>query len=132
MPDFQDRTLSELGNPQNTFVINAGLKTGPIVFSYRFRYIGKQTNGTYESLYSVQGRPATNPYQYPREYQFYPVITYSDLRAEFDVNDKFNFYAGVDNAFDQLPPFGLSGAGGGSGIYPNVGRFIYAGVVAKY
>ena len=47
------------------------------------------------------------------------------------MNEKFSFYGGCDNVTNQLPPFGLTGAGAGSGVYPNVGRFFYAGVVAK-
>lgn len=131
-PKFEDRTLSELGTPRNRFTFNAGLKTGPFVLSYKLRYIGPMFNGAYENYYSVQGREPTNPFAYPAAYRKYPAITYNDFRAEYDVNKKFNLYFGVDNAFDQLPPFGLTGAGGGSGIYDNVGRFFYAGVQAKF
>ena len=48
------------------------------------------------------------------------------------MNDKFNAYIGVDNIADRLPPYGLTGIGGGSGIYNNIGRFFYAGAVAKF
>jgi len=34
---------------------------------------------------------------------------------------------GVDNLANRIPPFGLTGAGGGSGIYESRGRFFYAG-----
>ena len=33
---------------------------------------------------------------------------------------------------DRDPPFGLTGAGDGSGIYSNPGRFFYAGAIAKF
>ncbi|HEY0314575.1 MAG TPA: TonB-dependent receptor [Allosphingosinicella sp.] len=131
-PSFEDRTLSELGTPRNNFTFNLGFKSGPVVLSYKLRYLSPMYNGTYESYNSLQGRAPTNPYQFSAQYRLYPAITYHDLRAEIDVNKDFNFYMGVDNVFNQLPPFGLTGAGGGSGIYPNVGRFLYFGVSAKY
>ncbi|URD61863.1 TonB-dependent receptor [Sphingomonas sp. KRR8] len=131
-PAFEDRTLSELGQPRNRFTFNAGLRTGPFVISYKLRYVGPMFNGAYEDYNSLQGRPPENPYQYPAAYRLYPAITYHDARIEFDVSKNSNFYLGVDNLFDQLPPFGLTGAGGGSGIYDNVGRFFYAGVQAKF
>ncbi len=131
-PTFEDRTLSELGDPQNTFNIDMSLQHGPLTLGYKMQYIDKQTNGAYERYFSVQGRAPTNPNAVAPQYRLYPVITYHNVRAELAVNDKFNVYMGVDNVFDQLPPFGLSGAGGGSAIYPNVGRYLYTGVQAKF
>ena len=131
-PNFEDRTLSELGTPKHNATVNVGLKTGPFVFSYKLRYLSSMTNGPYENYNSLQGRPPTNPYAFPDKYKRYPAISYHDVRAEIDIGKNYNFYLGADNVFDQLPPFGLTGAGGGSGIYPNVGRFFYAGVFAKF
>ena len=96
------------------------------------QYLDKMTNGAYENFYSLQGRAPTNPNSVAPEYRLYPIVTYHNVRAEYDVNDKFNVYVGVDNVTDRLPPFGTSGAGAGSAIYPNVGRFIYSGVQAKF
>lgn len=131
-PTFEDRTLSELGDPQNSFNIDMSLKHGPITLGYKMQYLDKMTNGAYERYFSVQGRAPTNPNAVAPQYRLYPVITYHNVRAEIDVNPKFNVYMGVDNVFDQLPPFGLTGAGGGSAIYPNVGRYLYTGVQAKF
>ena len=88
-------------------------------------------NGAYENYNSLQGRPPTNPYAFPSQYRLYPAITYHDGRIEYDITKNSNVYFGVDNIFNQLPPFGLTGAGGGSGIYDNVGRYLYAGISAK-
>ena len=57
---------------------------------------------------------------------------YHDARVAYDVNDDFNIYLGVDNFTNKNPPFGLTGVGGGSGIYDNRGRYFYTGVVAKF
>jgi outer membrane receptor protein involved in Fe transport len=39
---------------------------------------------------------------------------------------------GIDNLTNVKPPYGLSGIGGGSAIYDSIGRFMYAGVQAKF
>ena len=41
--------------------------------------------------------------------------------------DVKRFYVGVDNIFNRLPPFGLTGTGAGGAIYSDVGRTFYAG-----
>ena len=131
-PAFEDRTLSELGDPQNAFNLDVALKTGPFTISYKLQYLDSMTNGAYEDYHSLQGRDPQNPYAFPAKYQNYPVIAYHNIRFQADVNKKFNLYLGIDNLTDQLPPFGLTGAGGGSAIYPNVGRTFYAGVKANF
>jgi outer membrane receptor protein involved in Fe transport len=55
-------------------------------------------------------------------------VWYHDLRVDYTIH-KYNFYVGVDNLFNRLPPLGLTGAGNGSGIYDNFGRTFYAGAV---
>ncbi|TPG43042.1 TonB-dependent receptor [Sphingomonas koreensis] len=131
-PNFEDRFLSELADPQNEFTLDVALKRGKVTLGYKFHYIGHQVNGAYEDFYSVQGRDPTDPYALPDKYKLYPIITYSDIRAQIDVTDKANFYLGMDNVFNQLPPFGLTGIGEGSAIYDNVGRYMYAGFQIKY
>lgn len=130
-PGRADRILGELGDPEHAFNLNASLVSGPFTFGYRARYIGKMSNGAWENYNSVQGRAPQNDDAFADGFKYYPAVWYHDFRVAFDVAEKFNFYGGVDNAFDRDPPFGLSGAGGGSGIYSNRGRFFYAGFTAK-
>jgi len=57
-----------------------------------------------------------------------------------DVGPKYNFYIGADNVTNTKPPYNLTGLSGGNvtgngageSIYDNIGRFYYAGVVAKF
>jgi len=49
-----------------------------------------------------------------------------------DLDKKFNMYVGVDNVTNVQPPFGLTGVGGGSGIYDVRGRYFYAGFQANF
>jgi outer membrane receptor protein involved in Fe transport len=129
-PTFYQQIMGTLSNPRNSFIFDLSLKSGNFTIGYKLRYLDKMTNGPYENYNSVQGRAPTNPYAYASNYTSYPVITYHSIRGQIDVNDKFNIYAGVDNLFDQLPPFGLTGTQTDA-IYPNVGRFLYVGVSAK-
>ena len=120
------RQLSNLGDPQIQGQFSAEYETSSgINFRYQFLYVGRQTIGLYQAQHSYNGNPPTNPNQYPQVY--YPAITYHNARIGFNVQKKFEFYLGVDNIFDQLPPLGLTGTGGGSGIYSNVGRQYYSG-----
>ena len=134
-PGFEDRVLSELGQSRNKFTFTAGLKTGPIVLSYKMRYVGPTFNGTYEDYHSFQGSPPADPYLFTGKYRLFPAITYHDARVELDVSKHFNAYLGVDNMLNQLPPFGNTSTGAfgeaGGGVFDTVGRYFYAGVSVK-
>lgn len=129
-PNFGDRLLSELGNPQDAFNWNNTLQHGRFTFGYQMRYIGKMVTSAYEDFFSFEGRPPEDPNV--NDKVFYPAKFYHDVRLGIDVGPKYNFYMGVDNLTNVQPPYGLSGIGGGSAIYDAVGRFYYAGVVAKF
>jgi outer membrane receptor protein involved in Fe transport len=129
-PGRADRLLFELGDPRDAFNLSTSLQTGPFTFGYELRYIGKQVVNEYEDFFSVQGRPPQNA-DYAAQ-RFYPAVFYHDIRIGFDATRDFNFYVGVDNLLDRDPPLGLTGAGNGSGIYSNRGRFFYAGAVVRF
>jgi outer membrane receptor protein involved in Fe transport len=129
-PGRADQTLQELGDPRNSFNVSTSLKVGPVTIGHELRYIGRMTPGAYENNFSVQGRPPQNADAFP--IVWYPERWYNDVRVSVDATEKFNFYVGVDNIANELPPYGLTGVGGGSAIYNNTGRFFYAGAVAKF
>ena len=56
---------------------------------------------------------------------------YSDLNVNWDINENFSFAAGIDNIFDEDLPLGLTGTGGGSSIFDNVGRFYYGSLTFR-
>ena len=85
---------------------------------------------TAEDYLSVNGLPPQNNDYAP--IVKYPTVTYHDIRLGLDVTEKLNMYLGVDNVGDKKPPFGLSGVGGGSGIYDVRGRYFYVGFNAKF
>ncbi|HTK58259.1 MAG TPA: TonB-dependent receptor [Sphingomicrobium sp.] len=129
-PDFADQTLGELGDPKDAFNWNVSLKHSNLTFGYQMRYIGKMTIGPWEATHSKNGLDPQDPDYASKEW--YPAVFYHDIRTSVDVTPQFNFYVGVDDVTNKKPPFGLSGAGGGSGIYRNIGRFFYAGAIAKF
>ncbi|WP_242098332.1 TonB-dependent receptor [Sphingomonas sp. CROZ-RG-20F-R02-07] len=129
-PGYVTRDKDNLGTPSDRFTINTEFKTGPFTFGYKVRWYGKQYVGDYAFYNSLNGNSPTDPYY--ANYKFYPVVAYHDLRVGIDATSKFNFYMGVTNVADKTPPLDLTGLGGGSGQYDVLGRFIYAGVVARF
>lgn len=124
-PGFGDRQLSELGDPVFSANFSTTYGIGNFDLRYSLDYIGRQTIGAYEDQNSFQGRPPTNADRYPRVY--YPDVFYHALRGSYKVNNNFTGYLGVDNMFDRKPPLGLTGTGGQSAIFDNIGRYFYAG-----
>jgi outer membrane receptor protein involved in Fe transport len=129
-PDIANQVLLELGDPRDAFNWNVDLKSGPITLGYQLRYIGKMAPGAIENIKSVQGRDPINEDAF--NIRYYPDVLIHDARLQIDAGDRYNFYLGVDNFTNRLPPFGLTGIGAGSAIYHNIGRFFYAGITAKF
>jgi len=129
-PTNANSVYKELGDPGDEVNVNASIKAGKYTLGYQVRWIGSQYLNTYEDYNAINGQPPQNA-DYA-DIVTYPGVFYHDIRLGIDVSDKFNFYMGVDNLFNRFPPFGLSGVGGGSGIYDNRGRNFYAGVIAKF
>ena len=129
-PEFANQVLMELGDPKDAFNVNLDVKSGRYTVGYQMRYLGKMVVNLYEDFFSKQGRPPQDADWADR--MFYPSVLYHDARISIDATDKFNFYMGIDNITNRMPPLGLTGIGAGSGIYDNRGRFFYAGAVAKF
>jgi hypothetical protein len=130
-PDRATTVVGVLGDPEweGSFSANAAFRNFTI--GYDLRWIDRQLINNFENVFPFQGRQPTNTDAFPVNY--YPQVFYHDLRLTFETDDKrFRFYTGVDNVFDKLPPFGLSGTGGGSSIFNNVGRYFYAGAEVKF
>jgi outer membrane receptor protein involved in Fe transport len=129
-PGYADQALLELGDPKDAFNLNVDYENGPFTLGYQLRYLGKQVLLNYEDTYPLQGRPAQNA-DYA-SVRFYPSVMYQDVRIGYDINDAWNAYIGCDNIADVIPPFGLTGAGEGSGIYDVRARYFYAGVKVNF
>lgn len=129
-PNFLTRERSVLGNPEWNGQLNVTVGYKDFDLLYSLRYLSKQTINNWRTQNEEQGRPPENLDATPLVY--YPSVTYSDIRASARINDAHTFFLGVDNLFDRLPPLDLLGEGAGSAIFPNMGRFFYAGFTASF
>lgn len=134
-PNFENRILGEIGYPADEFRLDADLSVGQFTLGYRLHYIGRMYTGAWENYNSLNGLPPQNADA--TEPQKYPTITYSDFRLEWNLpsgsrKDAFQFYSGVDNAFNQVPPLGSTATGVGTAIYDFRGRTFYAGFRVRY
>jgi outer membrane receptor protein involved in Fe transport len=133
-PTFRDRILGELGDPQWSANLNISYGIGPWDLRWSMNYVGRQTIGAYENYYSIDGRPAQNA-DLTAE-RWYPDQLYNAVRLSYRVNERFQFYAGIDNVFDVNPTilrnlFGSTGTAGGT-AYDFIGRYFYAGAVVDF
>ena len=147
LPKFENRILSELGDPKNEFRWDVDLTYRGFTLGYRMHYIGPMFTSAYEnfnalpSACTAAGCPPLNLDAI--EPRSYPAVFYHDLRAQWDLNQQFQFYMGVDNVLDTHPPYGLSGTGSATAdaatranataaIYDAFGRKVYAGFRARF
>jgi len=140
-PNFENRILSELGDPQDEFRWDVDLTIGAFTLGYQMSYIGPQFTSTYEAFNSLNGLPPQNDDAF--EIREYPAILYHDARFEWRIRggdsvlgggreNDLSFYFGIDNFTDVEPPLDLTGIGAGSAIYAIRGRNYYAGFRARF
>ena len=146
-PNNPNRVKSELGDPDWAASFNAGYEFGNFAIDYSMRYIGSVYKSAYENAEPYTGIcPSTGVVGFsggtctPGELttldpanadQFddptFSAETYHNLRFSFRPDgETFEFYTGVDNLFDNQPPFGQLGTAGGDN-YDTFGRYFYAG-----
>lgn len=111
-----DNDILEAYNPRWRGTLDLVWKLEGFTANYSFNYFSKTRRYTTEQL-------AANPDIVDPQYIWYKELKQHDLRFAYDVDDKFQFYLGVNNFTDQKPDIGQLS-------YPisGVGRFWYAGV----
>jgi outer membrane receptor protein involved in Fe transport len=135
-PNLGTRILSTLGDPAFSGTMIAGVGMGKFDLKYTLRFIGSMTDFAFEDTHSfpdacttVAGVTSCPPFNSDVASNVNTgAVFYHDVRLDYNIRN-YNFYVGVDNVFNKLPPLGLTGSGSGSGIYDNFGRFVYAGAV---
>lgn len=131
-PTIQNRQLSELGDPQWSANLSLSYGIGPVDFRYSMNYIGPQVIGAYEQYFQIPGDPLNTPTNVDANgFIWYPDVVYHAARMSYRVNERFQFYAGVDNIFDTPPPLGVFGTGAGDPFDP-IGRYFYAGATVDF
>jgi outer membrane receptor protein involved in Fe transport len=159
VPNDPNRQLSELGDPKVAANFQLTYDFGSVAVLYNARYIGKQTiaaawetqnpyldpcpaSGVTPNTGGSVNGPAVpcTPGQivtvapndldaFPRV--FYPAVLYHDIRVDFELAKKYNFYFGINNVRDTLPPLGELGNVAGS-PYDSFGRYFFAGFKAEF
>ena len=132
-PTRSTRLHGTLGDPVWAASLTAGLDFGEIDVQWNGNYIGRQTVDAWETMFSHQGRAPTNAdLRAPNEAR-HPRALYHAVRVGFEpAGTRHRIYFGVDNLLDREPSFGLDGTGGGGAIFPNAGRFFYAGAQIRF
>jgi outer membrane receptor protein involved in Fe transport len=129
-PGFADTVVGEVGSPKDQINWNLGADFGNFFANIQTRYITKQAVGAIENHEAFQGREAQNLDDY--DIPFYPDVFYMDLKFGVNIDKSSNFYFGIDNVTDRLPPLGATGIGAGSAIFEPIGRKFYAGIQARF
>jgi outer membrane receptor protein involved in Fe transport len=143
LPDFEDRLLSELGDPEDEFRFDGDLKVGAVTFGYQLHWIGKmiingaafETFKELDSACTVNGCPPNDADFADKIWN--PAVAYHNIRFQWDMGQHWRarniqLYAGVNNLFNKIPPLGNTGLGSGSAIYDIRGRNYYAGLKTRF
>lgn len=130
-PSRYDRLEGTLGDPKWAGQFTANLETAPAYINYNLRYVGRQivSGLSYETFFPLQGRPPLNPDARP--FIWNDAVWYHNIRVGVRASEEHEFYFGVDNVFNELPPYEYTGIGADA-IYPNTGRFLYAGFISRF
>jgi outer membrane receptor protein involved in Fe transport len=151
-PEVPNDVRGELGDPVWAANFNAAYTAGAFTLSWSGRFVDSQFNGARENINNnielcttgtiprtdtpcttgeLVKAPPRNPDVFDAEFQKFPTRLTQDVRLDIDIEDNYRFTVGVDNITDKLPPFGLTGAGAGSGIFSNRGRTFFASFRAE-
>lgn len=126
--DDVDKRDGEIGDPEWQWQARASYLNDPLTFSWLFRYIGgaaaSQCVGAIPSseLCDITGVDSE---------------IYSDIQARYQFRDNIDVYFGINNVFENDPPFfpgvedGVGSTDFGGAIYDNIGRYFYLGTTVR-
>jgi outer membrane receptor protein involved in Fe transport len=143
-PDFENRILGELGDPQDEFRWDVSATHGAFTLAYQMSYIGKMVTNLFEDFHEVPGACNTITGACPpfnsdfADIENFPSVIYHDIRLDYNVKNlggigkDYLFFVGIDNFTDKKPPLGSTATGAGSAIYNVLGRRYFAGFRARF
>lgn len=108
-----------LGAPKYQASLDITWNSGPVTINYGLLWKDKQRRFSVDTM-------TGNPDYVAPEYVFYKPVWKHDIYLAFDVNDRFQFFGGVNNVFNQKPDIA-------SALSPvdSVGRYFFAGARVK-
>jgi outer membrane receptor protein involved in Fe transport len=123
-----DNRAGEVGYPENKWVLRANYEYGPWAVTFTNEYVGESYIDD-QFLYSRFGDD-TNVKD---SYFAFDARYYSNLQVKYRWEDTYQFYAGINNLWDEQPPMILAGIPGNRNAnYDLIGRFWYLGVRAEF
>ncbi len=122
-PDQQERNHGLAERPELAFNLSLSYRVANWRMNWETRFIESGSRFAFETL-------ANNP-DISSELETGDTY-YHDINTSYFLNDTWEFFAGIDNLFDEDAPIGYSGRGEISGNYDNIGRFGYIGVRADF
>jgi outer membrane receptor protein involved in Fe transport len=120
-PTTRDIARGEVDNPTWRFNVAPGITVGAVSFDWTVRYISKTK---VDSQATAEGRDDNDVSS----------RVYNDLYLAANVAPQFKMYLGVNNLFDETPPFSavtFQGTGRGA-LFDNIGRYVYVGLTSSF
>ena len=129
----KDEFAGEIGASKDRFRISAGIDVGSVGFTFTGTYIGAAYLDDQLTGYTAGSAPEGQPQS---SYRVSPQF-YGDVQLRFKADQRFDFYVGADNLFDNKPPFladlaSTVGVQTDSGTYDALGRRFYAGARLRF
>lgn len=123
-----DNRAGEVGYPENKWMLRASYENGPWGITFTNEYVGESYIDD-QFLYSRFGDD-TNVKD---SYFAFDAKYYSNVQVKYRLQDTYQFFAGINNLWDEQPPMILAGIPGNRNAnYDVIGRFWYLGVRAEF
>lgn len=118
-PELKEEEAGGLGDPELAGQLDLNYQRGALGVNWSTRYLDSMSRIDLEDL-------AVNPDA--QDPLFTGDTFFSDINVSWELTDNIRLAGGIDNVFNEGPPFGLTGTGAGSGVFDNIGRFYYGSV----
>ncbi|MDB5454338.1 MAG: TonB-dependent receptor, partial [Caulobacteraceae bacterium] len=120
-PKTRDVSVGEVDNPRWKVNFTPSFVAGPLELDWTIRYI---SSTKVDAMATAEGRSDNKV----------SARVYNDLFASYALSEGTRVYAGVNNLFDQDPPFSavtFQGTGRGA-LFDNIGRYFFVGADARF
>jgi outer membrane receptor protein involved in Fe transport len=121
-PDTVDRQEGEMGNPRWSFISSLSYSQGPVTLTWNSQFTDKVRRNKDISLE-----------RYDRPYVEH--VWYQDFIARYrfdNIGQGAEAYVGINNAFDKTMPVGITGNTSTTASYDIFGRYVFAGMKARF
>ena len=122
-PDQQERNHGLAERPELAFNLSFSYSIAQWRMNWETRFLESGKRFAFETL-------ANNPDI--SEFTETGDTYYHDINTSYFFNDTWEFFAGIDNLFDEDAPIGFGGTTEISGNWDNIGRFGYIGFRADF